>query len=88
MVWSTFIFWALHERTSLYKASNTSTFDAGQNGTPNPSVGIAFRALRTDDSALVPAVKISRRYQKEVTHDPVIVNALMYICKTMHNSVK
>lgn len=27
------------------------------------------------------------KYQKEVTHDPVIVNALMYICKTMHNSV-
>ncbi|XP_064477807.1 VPS35 endosomal protein-sorting factor-like isoform X2 [Ornithodoros turicata] len=27
------------------------------------------------------------KHQKEPTHDPVIVNALMYICKAMHNSV-
>ncbi|KAJ8318573.1 hypothetical protein KUTeg_003664 [Tegillarca granosa] len=27
------------------------------------------------------------KYQSEVTNDPVIINALMFICKTMHDSV-
>lgn len=30
----------------------------------------------------------SFRYQEEPTNDPVIINAIMFICKTMHDSVK
>ena len=28
------------------------------------------------------------RTQKEPTKDPVIINALMFVCKNMHDSVK
>lgn len=28
------------------------------------------------------------RHQVELTRDPVILNAMLYICKTMHDSVK
>lgn len=28
------------------------------------------------------------RNQEEATNDPVIINALMFVCKTMHDSIK
>ena len=28
------------------------------------------------------------RNQTEATNDPVILNALMFVCKTMHDSIK
>ena len=28
------------------------------------------------------------RHQQMPTNDPVVVNALLYVCKTMHDSVK
>ena len=28
------------------------------------------------------------RNQEKVTNDPVIINALMFVCKTMHDSLK
>lgn len=28
------------------------------------------------------------RHQQELTRDPVILNALLHVCKTMHDSVK
>ena len=49
-------------------------------------------------SESVPAMKMSHslfyvdvqcfRTQLEVTSDPVVTNAMMFICKTMHDSVK
>lgn len=31
---------------------------------------------------------VSHRNQAEPTRDPVILNAMLHICKTMHDSVK
>lgn len=32
--------------------------------------------------------QMSPRHQQEPTKDPVILNALLHVCKTMHDSVK
>ena len=46
----------------------------------------ALLVLGVDDFHSYP--QMSPRHQQEPTKDPVILNALLHVCKTMHDSVK